>query len=82
MENINIPTNSFTVKESLCAGCLNCQLICSITYANVFNTESSYLDINREGGKTSSIKFKDDCTICGLCAEYCMYGALMFKKEV
>lgn len=81
MQKIDRPDNSFVLKESLCTGCLNCQLICSITYANEFNPNMAYVNINREKGQTTSIKFKDDCIICGLCAEHCIYGALISKKE-
>jgi len=81
MPDIKRPAIYFLVNESLCTGCLNCQLICSITYADKFNPGSAYLDINRKEGETESIIFKDDCTICGLCAGYCLYGALIFKKE-
>jgi Fe-S-cluster-containing dehydrogenase component len=71
----------FTIDESLCTGCFNCQLICSITYEDTFNPEIARLDIRRSRGRTQSIQFKDDCTTCGFCAQHCMYGALNFAKE-
>jgi len=81
MKESKIPGDSFTVDKSLCTGCLNCQLICSISYEDTFNPERAHLIIDRARGKTLSIQFKDECTVCGLCAEHCMYGALVFKKE-
>ena len=81
MKKSKIPGDSFTVDKSLCTGCLNCQLICSISYEDTFNPESAQLIIERMGGKTLSIQFKEECTVCGLCAEHCMYSALVFKKE-
>lgn len=57
-----------------CTGCLSCQLICSYTYTGCFNPLRAFIRINLrdEGG----IEFTDACTNCGLCAEYCSYGAL------
>ncbi len=69
------------VDESRCTGCLNCQLICSITFEDEFNPASARLFIDRMKGKTLSIRFRDDCTKCGLCARHCLYGALRLREE-
>lgn len=64
-----------------CTGCRICQLRCSFRYLAEFNPLKSYIVINREHGvRTGSIEFTDDCTWCGECARYCVYGALELKK--
>jgi carbon-monoxide dehydrogenase iron sulfur subunit len=80
MQTENVAGDRFTVDSSRCTGCLNCQLICSITYEDAFNPDMSRLSVDRARGKTRAIEFKDDCTTCGLCAKHCMYGALVFDR--
>lgn len=64
-----------------CVGCLNCQLICSFLYEKVFSTAKARIIINRlDDG--SMIGFRDDCTMCGSCADYCLYDALEKVDEV
>jgi ferredoxin len=81
MQKTNGAAENFTVDKSICTGCFNCQLICSITYEDTFYPERARLSIERVRGETLSIQFEDNCTLCGLCAKYCMYGALTFRKE-
>jgi NAD-dependent dihydropyrimidine dehydrogenase PreA subunit len=66
------------IKEN-CTGCLCCQLICSYTYTGRFNPLRARLRVSvREGAR---IEFTDDCIKCGLCVEYCTYGALRISGE-
>ncbi|MGP3702256.1 MAG: 4Fe-4S binding protein [Candidatus Bathyarchaeota archaeon] len=62
-----------------CTGCLRCQLICSFAYEGVFNPLKAKIVVNWVDGE---ISFKDECTNCGSCVEYCGYGALkLVEKE-
>jgi len=63
-----------------CVGCLNCQLICSFSFEKVFNVFKARIMIDRVDGN-SKIGFTDKCTSCGICADYCLYGALEKVEE-
>jgi len=63
-----------------CAGCLNCQLICSFSYDKVFSIPKARILIDRlDVG--SKIGFTDKCNGCGFCADYCLYDALEKVEE-
>lgn len=71
MEKTNI-----RIEVNKCAGCLCCQLRCSLAYTGAFNPEKAkiIIDLPRE------IIFRDDCVKgCTLCARYCDYGALTLE---
>ena len=70
-----------TVDVSRCTGCLNCRLICSITYEDQFNPARARLTVDAAKGRTLRIGFREDCTKCGLCARHCLYGALTVHEE-
>jgi len=63
-----------------CAGCRVCQLICSFTYDKVFNPSKARILIDHDGDGFA-ISFADECSNCGTCAEYCVYGALEPKRR-
>jgi Fe-S-cluster-containing hydrogenase component 2 len=63
-----------------CVGCLLCQLICSFTYEKVFNPSKARIVIEPINGG-AKIGFTEDCTRCGKCAEYCIYGVLEKVEE-
>ncbi|MFX0056819.1 MAG: 4Fe-4S binding protein [Candidatus Hodarchaeota archaeon] len=65
--------------ENLCTGCRNCQLICSFNISGKFSIEKAYIKIENAYALLPHIKFLDECTKCGLCVQYCLYGAL--KEE-
>jgi len=70
---------AISINPAACTLCRNCQLICSLTNAGVFNPSAANLRI--EGYEDCiTIDFLDACKGCGLCAEFCMYGALL-KEE-
>ena len=72
MEKTNI-----RIDPGKCAECFSCQLICSITYAGVFNPSQARLKI-----EPSKISFTDKCIEnCHLCVNYCAYGALTLLKS-
>jgi NAD-dependent dihydropyrimidine dehydrogenase PreA subunit len=64
---------------SRCVQCLNCQLVCSITYAGIFNPGMARLRISAR--EPRQIAFEPECTQCGLCARHCPYGAIIAAKE-
>ncbi|RJP25368.1 MAG: hypothetical protein C4520_02515 [Candidatus Abyssobacteria bacterium SURF_5] len=59
-----------------CTGCLNCQLICSFTYNEVFNPDLAKIRIIRTEDDGKAARFDEDCLQCSICADYCVYGAL------
>ncbi len=58
-----------------CVGCLICQLACSFTYEKLFNPSAAHIKINRSG-EGFEIAFAQECNKCGICSQYCVYGAL------
>ncbi|MFC1858872.1 4Fe-4S binding protein [Thermodesulfobacteriota bacterium] len=66
-----------------CAGCLSCQLICSLTYQKEFNPAKAFIQVQYLGrtGNDNLVKFTDDCNECGLCAKYCYFNALTLKEK-
>ena len=69
---------SLKTDVSKCTGCQGCQLICSITHAEIFSPTMARVRI---GTDEPRITFDPECTRCGLCARYCPYGALTAVKE-
>jgi len=63
-----------------CSGCISCQLACSFTYAKSFNPARSRIILNYIGDIGRNISFSEDCIKCGICADYCNYGALEVVK--
>ncbi len=66
-----------------CVGCRNCQLICSFVHEEKFSTSNARIIIERTPDETK-IGFREECTDCGTCADYCLYNALErveVKKE-
>ena len=69
------------IHSKNCVGCLRCQLLCSITFQEVFNPAEAWINIQRVNeGFDYEISFTDDCTYCGICAKDCSYGALELRK--
>jgi ferredoxin len=62
-----------------CTGCLMCALRCSLRYTGAFNPLKARIRINKTNGN-NEISFAEECTKCGLCAQYCIYGALTAKE--
>jgi formate hydrogenlyase subunit 6/NADH:ubiquinone oxidoreductase subunit I len=63
---------------SKCTGCQNCQLICSITHAEIFMPATAKVRVSLN---EPQIIFEPECDRCGLCARYCLYGALTAVRE-
>lgn len=76
-----IPAN-IKVNGNNCAGCLRCQLYCSITNQREFNPDASWIVINGPDGEFGfGISFKQECTACGICAAHCAFGALELGQQ-
>jgi Pyruvate/2-oxoacid:ferredoxin oxidoreductase delta subunit len=70
---------AISIKPEVCTLCRNCQLICSFTNTGVFNPFAAHIQI-AGFEETVNIVFLDTCKGCGLCAQFCVYGAL-HKEE-
>ncbi len=73
------PVIEIAVEPEKCAGCLMCAYRCSLRYTGAFNPFKARIKINTTEG--NKIEFTEECTKCGLCAEYCLYGALVAKES-
>jgi Pyruvate/2-oxoacid:ferredoxin oxidoreductase delta subunit len=70
------------INDSMCAGCLLCQLRCSFVYTGAFNLEKSNIVIAEQPSGTNKISFTDNCKKgCSLCAQYCTYRAIVLRKR-
>lgn len=80
---MRIENTKIIANAENCAGCLSCQLICSLTYQKEFNPARAYIQVEYLGrtGNDNLIYFTDDCNECGLCAQYCNYDALIAKDK-
>ena len=72
-----------SVDESSCAGCLICQLRCSLRFEKEFNPSKAAVKIRRLVGAENEyeITFTEKCDNCGICARFCPYGALVQEKK-
>jgi Fe-S-cluster-containing hydrogenase component 2 len=80
---MRIENTKIIANAENCAGCLSCQLICSLTHQKEFNPARAFIQVEYLGrtGNDNLIYFTDDCTECGLCAQYCNYDALIAKDK-
>jgi len=67
------------VDASKCAGCLICELRCSLRFEKEFNPAKAAIRIRRLVGAENEyeISFVEKCDNCGICARHCPYGALV-----
>ena len=67
-----------SVDASKCAGCLICELRCSLRFEKAFNPARAAIIVRRKVQSVNEyeISFSDRCDNCGICARYCSYGAL------
>jgi Fe-S-cluster-containing dehydrogenase component len=63
------------VSES-CTGCMLCQLACSELYTGTFSLEKARIRV-LISDRECTISFSNECNNCGVCADYCLYGALI-----
>jgi len=69
--------------SSKCAGCLICELRCSLRFEKEFNPSKAAIKIRRLVGEENEyeISFTEKCDNCGICARYCPYEALSQEKK-
>jgi ferredoxin len=69
--------------ESLCTGCLICELRCSLRFEKAFNPAKARISIKRQAGgeKEFAIFIAPECDNCGICARNCVYGALTQERS-
>ena len=76
-----ITPNNIDISPNKCVGCYICRLACSFKFFEEFNIFSARIDVNWILDKTE-ITFTNECTDCGTCADYCMYGCLTRKIKL
>ena len=59
-----------------CTGCLRCALACSDLHTRSFNPSKARIRVVIHGARCD-ISFAEECTGCGVCADSCLYGALV-----
>jgi len=66
-----------------CAGCLICELRCSLKFEKAFNPAKARIRVLRLVGADTeyAVSFNDDCDNCGTCARHCPYEALIQEKK-
>ena len=84
------------INPENCTGCLRCQLTCSYLYTDSFNPSAARILFAASGSVSDlasdlaselaseldiSIAFTDECTKCAICADDCLFGALVKKKQ-
>lgn len=76
MAHVDANNPRILIDLDKCTGCLNCQLICSFTYNEVFNPDLAYISITRTVNDGKGACFTEDCLQCSICADSCVYGSL------
>ena len=66
--------------QSLCSGCLRCQLACSRAYAKCFQPAVARIKVETRG-EEYHVMFSDDCRACGFCVDSCLFNALSKTPE-
>ena len=63
---------------SRCVGCLLCELRCSLRFEKAFNPAKAAIRVHRQVDSVNEydISFTEKCDRCGLCVQFCLYGAL------
>lgn len=64
-----------------CRGCLVCELRCALRFEKQFLLKGSAIHVRQEEDSKYSIRFDPRCDRCGICARYCMYGALIQEPK-
>ena len=71
------------VYPEKCTGCFVCKLRCSLRFEKAFKPGKAAIKVRRLVGQENefSISFTEECDNCGICARYCLYGALVGEKK-
>ncbi|MFC1944456.1 hypothetical protein ACFLX5_03045 [Chloroflexota bacterium] len=68
-----------SVAAESCSGCLCCVLACSFFTSpqKAFNPSQSKIQvIPGEGDGQFEVAISGDCTLCGICVDYCEFAVL------
>jgi Fe-S-cluster-containing hydrogenase component 2 len=73
-----------TAEPAKCQSCNMCQLLCSLKHEKAFSPAKARVKVSQKinpgGALEITVSFTEDCDNCGLCARYCVYGALSREK--
>lgn len=64
-----------------CTGCRRCELGCYYEHTGAFSIGQAYIVVVEDDYATKSITFGGKCDGCGVCVQYCVYGALRLKRK-
>ncbi len=73
-------TYHITIATEKCSGCLRCQLSCSEANTRTFKPFAANIRVEMMD-ELCVIRFTENCTACGICADNCFYGALTKTAE-
>jgi len=67
-----------SIDATRCTGCLLCELRCSLRFIKAFSPAKAAIAVYRkvESADEYGVTFNDSCDNCGLCVQFCNYGAL------
>lgn len=71
-----MPRHRIKTVPGNCTGCLRCALACSELHTGAFNPSAARIRIVMNDAECA-ITFSETCTSCGVCADSCLYGALL-----
>jgi NAD-dependent dihydropyrimidine dehydrogenase PreA subunit len=77
------PARPILVNAAKCSGCRTCQLRCSLRFEGAFVPALAKIQVRRLVGDEArefDVSITEDCDGCGLCARYCLYGALILGR--
>ena len=71
-------SGQITADARKCAGCLICQMVCSLKLEDEFNPSKAQVSIIYGDDCTPyEIVFKEGCILCGECETYCPRNAII-----
>ncbi len=71
------------VNSNSCVGCVTCMLRCSYRFSGTYSPALAALTVAGPGPLTGgfTISFLDKCDGCGICAAFCLYGAITAAEK-
>jgi ferredoxin len=75
-----LPRFEIRVVPENCTGCLRCSLACSELQTGRFTLADGLIRIGLDDFPYT-IVFMESCTRCGVCADHCLYGAIVKQDK-